>query len=690
MSTPRRLSALFLALLLCLPLPAGASSPYPDKAHGDVDYADMALESFDDATLQSAVDGLAMLRTLGALRSYTPHTRDSVQYFIDAILDEYAHMETQYYLWGIASDAHAGDEALAQAYLDYAQGFDRASDLCWDALCLLTDTPYEDLLPIYPGPAPDGDTLGPSSETLREQELSLREETLIRQYQQVMAREVWSTPYGEWSWAELNDADLSDEDYDLVSTALEQAENEAAGPIFLELLSLRREIAELNGYDSYADYTYEVLYGRDYTPGRARDLSRRVAEELGPVYDRILEEKYDEIDALIALPVASGENIWLDLGPWLNDLHPDLGSAWEYMMDHHLYDVEASPDKTFAGYTVPLAQYGTAFIFDSPYGNYQDYSSLIHEFGHFAQAHYDPTPALWAWTNTDLGEVHSQGLEALFTHYAEDLFPGHGEGFVWATLWSMVDSALEGCMYDRFQQEVYALDDPTLEEVNTLFKTVSEEFGYSYDSHEAESFFWVENAHTFSQPFYYISYATSALTALDLWLTAQEDWEGAVEAYMALSAMDDDVSYTSALARVDLPSVFRSGTVPALAEALTAALDGKSSLGDRVGPSAGAGDDLPGAYTDREREYALVLGERVGYLLGGLLLLWIIFRLVRRGLVKAAGRATNLSHPGKEPPQAGQRKTPAVTRKKTGTDGGDPWTQDRKTGPWDPTKDPWE
>ena len=80
----------------------------------------------------------------------------------------------------------------------------------------------------------------------------------------------------------------------------------------------------------------------------------------------------------------------------------------------------------------------------------------------------------------------------------------------------------------------------------------------------------------------------------------------------------------------------------------------------------------------------------MGYLLGGLLLLWLLFRLIRRGLVKAAGRVTNLSHPGKESPGPGQRRTPTVTRKKTGTGADDPWDQDRKAGPWDPNKDPWE
>ncbi len=681
----RRLMAGVLTLTL-LALPARAVSPFPDKVHQEVDYADMALESFDDSALRALVGRWEQLRSTGALRTYTPHTKTAVQGLIDELLAEYAHLETQYYLWGIASDANATDEDLTQSYLDYAQGFDQANDLCWDTLCLLTDTPYEDLLPVYPGPAPDGDgPITPSPEALRESELYLEEETLIRQYQQAMTREVWSTPYGDWSWAALNEADLENEEYDRISTAMEQAENQAVGPIFLELLALRREVAELNGYDSYADYAYEVLYGRNYTPDRSRALSEQVAAHLEPVYDRILEEMYYEMDQLLSLPGDDGETIWETLGPCLEDLHPALGEAWQYMMDHQLYDVEASPTKTFSGYTVPLAQYGTAFIFDSPYDSYQDYSSLIHEFGHFAQAHYDPTPALWAGGSVDLGEVHSQALEVLFTHYAEDLFPGNGEGFTWATLWSMVDSVLEGCMYDRFQQEVYALENPTLEEVNAIFKTVSEEFGYTYGPDETQSYFWVETGHNFSQPFYYISYATSALTAIDLWLTAQGDWEGAVEAYMALLAMDSEVSYTSALSRVGLRSIFRSETVSALAQELTDALEGNYTPTVSLKPTKTV-------EKERSNRSDALMTTILPTLLSTILWAWLITRFVRRRLKKAVANAGDLSHPAKRPVAPSQRRTPDFSSKKAkkGPAGDDPWSQDRKTGSWDPTKDPWE
>ena len=240
-------------------------------------------------------------------------------------------------------------------------------------------------------------------------------------------------------------------------------------------------------------------------------------------------------------------------------------------------------------------------------------------------------------------------------------------------------------MYDRFQQEVYALENPTLEEVNAIFKTVSEEFGYTYGPDETQSYFWVETGHNFSQPFYYISYATSALTAIDLWLTAQGDWEGTVEAYMALLAMDSEVSYTSALSRVGLRSIFRSETVSALAQELTDALEGNYTPTVSLKPTKTV-------EKERSNRSDALMTTILPTLLSTILWAWLITRFVRRRLKKAVSNAGDLSHPAKRPAAPSQRKTPDFSSKKAkkGPAGDDPWSQDRKTGSWDPTKDPWE
>jgi len=187
------------------------------------------------------------------------------------------------------------------------------------------------------------------------------------------------------------------------------------------------------------------------------------------------------------------------------------------------------------------------------------------------------------------------------------------------------------------------------------------------------------------RPFYYISYATSALTAIDLWLTAQGDWEGAVEAYMALLAMDSEVSYTSALSRVGLRSIFRSETVSALAQELTDALEGNYTPTVSLKPTKTV-------EKERSNRSDALMTTILPTLLSTILWAWLITRFVRRRLKKAVANAGDLSHPAKRPVATSQRRTPDFSSKKAkkGPAGDDPWSQDRKTGSWDPTKDPWE
>ncbi len=131
-------------------------------------------------------------------------------------------------------------------------------------------------------------------------------------------------------------------------------------------------------------------------------------------------------------------------------------------------------------------------------------------------------------------------------------------------------------MHDEFQTAVYQNPDMTLEEINRLFKDISERYGYAYGPDETESYIWVDIAHTFRSPMYYIGYATSALSALDLWLWFLEDRDAAVETYMDLTAMFLSVPYREAVKQAGLRDIFQKDTIPALAEELTAYMDGEA------------------------------------------------------------------------------------------------------------------
>ena len=181
---------------------------------------------------------------------------------------------------------------------------------------------------------------------------------------------------------------------------------------------------------------------------------------------------------------------------------------------------------------------------------------IIHEFGHFNETFHSTEHDLWSSFYIDVGEIHSQGLEVLFTAYAGEMFgPEGGRAFYWSTISNMVSSVLEGCMYDEFQTAVYADPDMTLQQVNRLFKSISEEYGWAYDEGEEESYFWVEIPHTFQSPMYYISYAASALSALDLWLISLEDRDKAVDIYLELAAMGMSRPYRETVETVGLADV---------------------------------------------------------------------------------------------------------------------------------------
>ena len=163
-----------------------------------------------------------------------------------------------------------------------------------------------------------------------------------------------------------------------------------------------------------------------------------------------------------------------------------------------------------------------------------------------------------------------------FTSYAGEIFGGRGgEAYTRVTLYDMLNSVLDGCLYDEFQAMAYQDPDMSVEELNRLFKQMSEEYGYVYDSGMEEDSSWVENSHNFQTPMYFISYATSALSALDLWLRYLEHPRQAKEAYLDLTALSLSLPYREAVEKVGLRDIFASETVPALAEELEARLDGE-------------------------------------------------------------------------------------------------------------------
>lgn len=587
----KRFLCLLLALaLLSAPAAQAVKWDYPASAHPAVDYADMLpVEPFDETALLSALKELEGL--------CARHSRDRgenrrrIQALYDQILEETDLLATKVNLSSIQYDASGGAQAEAAQYLALSAQQTRLSDRCYQALSAMAASPYADILDEDAGEGAAYSLLGYRGLTEEEAALYEEEDRLIQEYDAIIEKGVAVQAEGRlWTAEELERSDVDADTYAAVSQALIAGRYQAAGELYLRLVRLRTDLARRAGYDDYAQYAYEALYTRDYSLEDAAALRAMAKRCVLPLQLRLLEQTSEqELRALSVRSRMSGEEVLDAIQPFAEGFDGEMGKTFRFLRDHRLYDIEYGQAKLPTCYTVALPAYGSAFIFNSPYGDYQDLSDTVHEFGHFFETFHCTQHDLWADFNIDVGEIHSQALELMFTEQAGELFGArYGEVYQNAVLYNILDSILDGCLYDEFQTAAYQNPEMSVEELNILFQTLSREYGYSYDSGAEGDPTWVENAHTFQNPLYFISYATSALSALDLWFSYLDHPREAREVYLELSALSLSLPYRAAAEAAGLRDIFDGETIPALAEALEAHLDGKAV-------SWGGGQDVPGS-----------------------------------------------------------------------------------------------
>jgi len=579
-----------MAVLLALSLTACGQETatvkgYPDKVHLPVDYADMVFTGFDETNLQDALTELEELHGSGAFEKKDAQTWERVEELYGVIKAELDILYTQVSLIGIQYDCNGAEEQLAETSAELSARGSVLQDKCFQVLSLLVDTPYQDILEVDAGK--DNIESLRDYEAVSEQLFQLfeEEERLVQSYDQVMSQIFQVTVDGQtWTEEELNYADISNKEYQNISTQLEQDRNRKAGEIYCQLVQVRTDIAHEAGYDNYVDYAYKEIYNRDYTLEDIQPVWEAVKEHIVPLEDMVMNSiNSRSLRGLHRETRSSGEEILDAIQPYMSRIDPELGETFDFMRQHHLYDIEYSDSKLYMGYTVGLPAYGSAFIFNQPYGDFQDYIDTVHEFGHFNETFHCTQHDLWADFNIDVGEIHSQGLTLLFTEYSDELFGQYGETFSRIILWNMLDTVADGCLYDEFQATVYQNPDMSLEEINRLYKQLSEQYGYSYEEDE-EGYDWIQVSHNFQNPLYYISYATSALSSLDLWLVSLEDRDKAVDIYLELTALSLSLPYRQAIEEVGLRNIFRPETIPKMAGELEERLG--TERGDGTGKAA--------------------------------------------------------------------------------------------------------
>lgn len=360
-----------------------------------------------------------------------------------------------------------------------------------------------------------------------------------------------------------NDYDAYYDVYDLLMEAI----GGVLGPIYVELVTLRREIAEYYGYDNYAEYAYENVYFRDYGLEQAQVFCDQVKRFAPRYYEQVY---YNNNAGGYADVQMDGQELVDTLGAYVDRIDPLVEEAWDFLAENELYSLCDSAVCMNGGYTSTIPSTGAPYIYMSLAGGSQDFCVLSHEFGHFVDAWLTPVPNyLVSGANFDLAEIHSNGLEVLYSHYYDDIFGDGASMAEYGLLGEQLNSVVEGCVYDEFQRRVYEAENITLEDVNRIYSEVCVEYG-QYDEVYEDSW-WVFVGHNFDSPMYYISYAASAIAALQIWEMSRSDYDAAVDVWLSVVREGAyDRGYMEVLSDCGLQSFADEGTVETV---VTAALD---------------------------------------------------------------------------------------------------------------------
>lgn len=409
--------------------------------------------------------------------------------------------------------------------------------------------------------------------TAEETALRVREQELLNQYDQAYLT-AFDIQYQGKSYTTTNP-------WQVQPTGGDQEEywrqafaqgNAILAPIFQELLQVRLELAQLAGYDNYLDYAYSSIYGRDYTAQEVEVMRQQVADYMVPLLSLLMESWQSGAASFMPDVDTSQEGMLQLMAKELPQIAPELTQAFSYMLNHQLYDLSDDENGLNVAYTTFLKQYGAPFMQIRQSGSYQDVLTMIHEFGHYNN-YYQNADDYANWlqpVSYDLAEVHSQGLEMLFCSRYEQIWGRQpGRSIALYHLISSIDTVIQGCMEDEFQQAICANPQMSIEEMNRLYGSLKEK--YQVTSLGESDGSWVLIPNTYYDPLYYISYSVSMTTALELWTMAQQNSQQAVNCYLQLVNYGERFHFRDAINASGLPDPLSSGTVKNVAQVIGSA-----------------------------------------------------------------------------------------------------------------------
>lgn len=334
------------------------------------------------------------------------------------------------------------------------------------------------------------------------------------------------------------------------------ASQDAMVPIYVDIIKVRRKIADELGLASYTEYAYDSHY-YDYSVSDTMSFLNDISTYIAPIYSQLAYS----LGAVLDIPpeesimYTEAHTLMNTLYDIYKEMDSELSDIYSYMLQHKLYDItHDGKNRTDSSFTTYINSNNSPYIFAKTDRNLYDYITVAHEFGHFA----DYFVSFGENTSLDLSEVYSTALEYLTLIEMKGDIPDSAHRYL---LYYQIDMAFQLLLtqgfYATFEHDVYALPYDQITEANISLIAYNAGKKFSLNALMVSDLSNIMIPHLVEAPFYVQSYCTSMAAALQIYLMdVEEDGAGLVAYKALLHRPNEGMSFEEALLLAGIESPF--------------------------------------------------------------------------------------------------------------------------------------
>ena len=579
---PVRLTAWVMSVLLILTTLTGcqqeARTP-TDQHFSQVEYQrpdGQSVVQLIGKAQQQAQDDLLPLGLLHSLRKIGDATEDYYSMMTIAQIRNYADVNDTFY----SAEMEYLDTWDARIQSEYNQLFK-----------MIQQSRFQSMTKeIYGSSGAEDMQMSAQSSSKEILSLQEQEKKLEAQYYYEYAQATVTTPEGEVLFSSLEPQGQT-----AYYSQFIDRYNQTLGELYLELVSLRDQMAQLLGYDSYTEVADLNMHRSSYTREQIQQFRELLKQTLVPVYGGYLEDFYRRAENqtsagyvyLMGEPSPTPQGDWKDtlerFAKVFSKMALETGECYEYLLSHGFIDAQPSQTKANVTFSTLIYSLNTPFLFANMDGSENDVYSISHEFGHcFAIWEQLKRGSRSEGRSMDVCEIHSQAMQMMTLPYYEAFYGEDADVARRYDVFTIVSGILTAALNDEFQEQIYQQPQMTVEQLNELYLELALEYGLvvesPYSDLETFSKGWFTTNQYFDTPFYAIDYSLSGCVALEFLQRSMEDSQGALDTYLVLVRQDAGYDFLTVLEKTGLQSPFSEEQLDELSELLEDVLQGTIKL----------------------------------------------------------------------------------------------------------------